>query len=378
MHKSHKLLSLWAAAVVVISSIAVGGETFGASTASYATKAAAAMTGSGSAHAQLAQTSVNAAEQPSAGASQEVSALAKFRQQRSAVLGTAHVESESAPPMSLTSIILIGLLAVAVAVIGALLWLLPKGTIKGRFGTMGSSSSGNKVSGRVAAARLVGRSDVDIHEGALEALQDELHGDAAMTAKSIDTQASAPPAPRVQRVVMPTPEAVARSLVPPSIRRPGGGMASAAATALRQQAQNRETTPTKGKDEITVQRSNLSDRADRMFRELQRFYGFGSRSQLQGLLTPELFREIEGSLVGQDGSGIPQVLGLLHEVVSIEDAGDHFVGVVAYKATLKFEGMPPERSNELFRFVKSKAAGTQYWKLASIQQLQLTPQQMSR
>lgn len=375
MLKSHKLLATWAAAAVVCTAAAAGASTYGVAGARDLAPVATLLVGAGPAHAQNFDQRVSFSEASGTRASEGVSALDKFRQQRSAILGVPLEEPEQeSSSMSTSTYILFGLLAVAIAVIGALIKLMPAGTLRSMLGRRWKSAPG-KVSGRVAAARLVGRSDDDMSDGALDEVQEELALDAHETAQAVETQ-STPAMPRVQRIVMPTAEAVSRSLVPPGIRRPGGGMANAAQTALRKQAHNREGVPTKA-DDLSVQRRGLGDRADRMFRELQRFYGFGSRSQLQGLLTTELFQQVEGGLAGQDGSGIPQVLGLIHEVTNVEDAGDHYVGIVAYQATLKFANMPPERSNELFRFVKSKGKGAQYWKLAHIEQLPAVQEAMT-
>lgn len=399
MLRGRTLRKTWAAtAIAGAALLAVWGD--GNSVSSNLTNATAVMVGARAANAQNAAQEFPDSYAYSSPDSQ--SAMNRFRGQRANlqdVEATASEEaSSSMSPKDYAIIALTILLAGAVAFpfarprLSALRRRMSlKLAEKSHGAKMLARGGRNDESGRVAAARLAGRSesDVSLKDNVLAHVQQDLLDDSFDAASAVANQADAQVGAglRVASVVMPSADAIARSPISPAMRRDRTGMAEAASQALRGQSALRSDSvaredsgaaPIKGRDKpLAIQRITLSDRADRMYRDLQRYYGFGSRTQLKGLLTEAMFTEIEQGLANQDGSGIPQVLSLMHEVGEVRDDGTQYVGQVFYQVTLRFEGSAPEQSQEVFTFVKSKTPGTQHWKLQSIQSAEAAQPQAS-
>lgn len=389
MLRGRKIKALGAATAISIAALAAGGISEPTVHRS-ATAITSFLVGASAAHAQSSrQVFPDSVEDTSEEAQQ---ALSQFSAQRQA-LSEAYGTEEGVTPSSDSSPvkdILIALLGMALGcVVGypfakphlvrtrdTVLRKLHERQIGAKVRATGGKSD---ESGRVAAARLVGRSDDDLTTGdeILKELQHDLQQESAEVAGHID-RGVVNGAVRVASVVHPSAEAIARSPVSTAIRRDRNGMAAAASAALQVQTLIRSSEmserqepgaagASRGRDKaLLIQEASLGDRADRMYRDLQRYYGFGSRSQLKGLLSDKLFAEIEPGLQGQDGTGIPQVLSLVHQVLEVKEAPNHFIGRIAYQVTLKFEGSPAESSSEVFTFIKNKGPGSQLWKLDRI------------
>lgn len=339
-----------------------------------------ALTGVNAAFAQTRQDFPDAKEGSTA---ESIAAVNQFKEQRSALLAEKPrtvAEPQASTGFSYKDGIIAALAALLLGAVSfpfvrprlsKAMSRLNRALLEKAHGAKFSARGGlNDESGRVAAARLVGRSERDFDDVELNALSQDLDAQSRQVAIEV-TATTVSAGPRVQSVAHPSAEAIARSPIPPSARRSDRtGMADAAHTALYTQRLDRKepgfaSKMSESDKKLVLQRRTLSDRAERMYRDLQRYYGFGSRTQLKGVLMPSLYAQLEPNLVGQDGTGIPQILSITYDVLDIKEEQGSYFARVNYDVTLMFDGGQPESSREVFTYVKENTTGA-LWKLLEI------------